>query len=260
MRHIIAICFVIAGFLVSGCASQAGNLTNNMQVEKETANINESKQAEKGEEILAESMQVEKGSAYLSKTKLTLSVGKSKKLKIMGISSASKVKWKSSDKAVAKVSKKGNVRGVGAGKAKIIASVDGKEYNCIVIVKKADSGEVSKMELIMTIEGKEIPVKWEDNASVEKLRELAASGLTISMSKYGGFEQVGRIGTSITGNDKEITTKPGDIVLYSGNQMVVFYGKNTWEYTMLGHIDGYSDSELTSLLGGGDVTIVLSVK
>ena len=77
------------------------------------------------------------------------------------------------------------------------------------------------------------------------------------MSMYGGFEQVGSIGQSISRDDKQITTEYGDIVLYSGNQIVVFYGSNSWAYTKLGHID-LPEEELTQLLGNGDV--VLEIK
>ena len=76
--------------------------------------------------------------------------------------------------------------------------------------------------MILKIAGSEVPVMWEENPSVEALREILP--LTIQMSMYGGFEQVGSIGQSITRNDTQITTAPGDIVLYSGNQVVVFYG------------------------------------
>lgn len=73
---------------------------------------------------------------------------------------------------------------------------------------------------------------------------------------YGGFEQVGSIGQSIVRDDEQLTTSPGDIVLYSGDQIVVFYGSNSWSYTKLGHID-MSEGELTELLSNGDVTITL---
>ena len=121
-------------------------------------------------------------------------------------------------------------------------------------VQKADAED---MEMIMTIDGTEVSVVWENNESVEAIRELAASGgLEINMSMYGGFEQVGSIGSSIARNDKQTTTDYGDIVLYSGNQIVVFYGSNSWAYTRLGHID-MTKEELTELLGNGDVEITL---
>jgi hypothetical protein len=77
---------------------------------------------------------------------------------------------------------------------------------------------------------------------------------------YGGYEQVGNIGTSIPENDVEITAKAGDIVLYSGNSIVVFYGSNSWAYTRLGRITNLTDAELTQLLSNGDVTITISME
>ncbi len=100
----------------------------------------------------------------------------------------------------------------------------------------------------------EVPVTWENNESVEALRELLP--LTIQMSMYGGFEQVGPIGQRIVRDDKQTTTNSGDIVLYSGNQIVVFYGSNSWAYTRLGHVD-LSQQEMRDLLGHGDVTITM---
>ena len=113
--------------------------------------------------------------------------------------------------------------------------------------------------MVLKIDGTEVPVIWENNASVDDLKALAENGLSIEMSMYGGFEQVGPIGQSITSNDEQTTTLPGDIVLYSGNQVVVFYGSNTWAYTRLGKVD-LSEEELTALLSNGDVTITLTLQ
>ena len=118
-----------------------------------------------------------------------------------------------------------------------------------------------KTDLILKIDGQKVSVTWENNESVTALRELAADApITIQMSMYGGFEQVGPIGTNLPRNDVQTTTKAGDIVLYSGNQIVVFYGSNSWAYTRLGRIDGLNSSELTSLLGNGAVELILSVE
>ena len=116
-----------------------------------------------------------------------------------------------------------------------------------------ETGEVEKtMRLLI---GKtEVPVAWEKNASVKALQELCP--LTIQMSRYGGFEQVGSIGQNIVREDEQTVTDSGDIVLYSGNQIVIFYGSNSWAYTRLGHID-LSEQEMRDLLGGGDVSITL---
>jgi len=80
------------------------------------------------------------------------------------------------------------------------------------------------------------------------------------MSMYGGFEQVGSIGTSLPRNDVQTTTEAGDIVLYSGNQIVVFYGSNSWAYTRLGKVTDITKAEMTELLGKGDVTITISLE
>ena len=104
----------------------------------------------------------------------------------------------------------------------------------------------------------ELEVTWEDNDSVRALKEIASEGpLTINMSMYGGFEQVGPIGQDLPRNDKQTTTDAGDIVLYSGNQIVVFYGSNSWSYTRLGHIEGKTPEELADMLGKADVTLTI---
>ena len=102
---------------------------------------------------------------------------------------------------------------------------------------------------------------WEENESVEALKALCTDApLVIEMSMYGGFEQVGAIGTGLPRNDAQTTTEAGDIVLYSGDQIVVFYGSNSWAYTRLGHITDRSPAEMEALLGGGDVTVTISME
>jgi hypothetical protein len=99
-----------------------------------------------------------------------------------------------------------------------------------------------------------------DNSSAEALKELLAAGdITIDMSDYGGFEKVGRIGSSITTNDVRITAESGDLILYQGNQLVIFYASNTWSYTRLGKINDVTQTELRNILGTGNVTVTLSL-
>ena len=112
--------------------------------------------------------------------------------------------------------------------------------------------------MIMLIGDTLVTVEWEQNESVEALRQLVSENpLTIRMSMYGGFEQVGSIGQSLPRNDVQTTTSAGDIVLYSGDQIVVFYGSNSWAYTRLGHITSQSAEGMAELLGNGDVTITI---
>ena len=127
--------------------------------------------------------------------------------------------------------------------------------------KQTDTQEDKEAMLQMRIGNTAVTVEWEDNESVQALRDLCADNpLTIQMSMYGGFEQVGSIGQSLPRNDRQTTTGAGDIVLYSGNQIVVFYGSNSWAYTRLGHITDQNVAGMTELLGNGDVTITISME
>ncbi|MBP3818896.1 MAG: hypothetical protein J6H31_11415 [Butyrivibrio sp.] len=111
--------------------------------------------------------------------------------------------------------------------------------------------------MVLSIDGTEVPVTWEENPSVADLQKYLP--LTIQMSQYGGFEQVGSIGRSIVMDDKQITTNYGDIVLYAGDKIVIFYGSNSWAYTRLGHVN-LSQKEMTELLSKGNVRIIIADK
>ena len=125
-------------------------------------------------------------------------------------------------------------------------------------VESAEPVTEERTELKLIIGDSEVSVQWEDNESVDALRELVRDEpLTISMSMYGGFEQVGSLGTSLPRSDVQTTTQAGDIVLYSGSNIVVFYGSNSWAYTRLGKIENLSAKELTDLLGDGDTTLTI---
>jgi len=116
-----------------------------------------------------------------------------------------------------------------------------------------------KMTIQLKIGDTPLSVSWEDNAAVQALEELCAQApLSISMTRYGGFEQVGPIGQTLPREDAQTTTQPGDLVLYSGDQLVVFYGSNSWAYTRLGHITDATQEELSALLKE-DTIITLSL-
>ena len=125
----------------------------------------------------------------------------------------------------------------------------------------AETGEGQEAEAMkMWIGETAVAVTWEDNDAVRALRELVAEQpLTIEMSMYGGFEQVGAIGTDLPRNDVQTTTQAGDIVLYAGDQMVVFYGSNSWAYTRLGRVTDKTAGEMAELLSHGDVTITVGM-
>lgn len=114
--------------------------------------------------------------------------------------------------------------------------------------------------LSLSVDGTPLRVKWENNASVSALKKLAAEGnLTIKAHQYGGFEQVGSLPQRIESNDVHMTAEPGDIMLYSSNSVVLYYGTNTWAYTKLGHIENLSEAQLKELLSGETVTFTFSL-
>ena len=125
---------------------------------------------------------------------------------------------------------------------------------------EVDQTPEQDLTLQMTIGGTPVSVGWEDNEAVQALKELCRNQtLTINMSMYGGFEQVGSIGTTLPQNDVQTTTSAGDIVLYSGDRMIVFYGSNTWAYTRLGHITDQDEDDMIQLLANGDTIITINL-
>ena len=100
-----------------------------------------------------------------------------------------------------------------------------------------------------------------DNSSAQALRELLKKGpLTIDMSDYGNFEKVGPLGTILPRNDEQITTAAGDIILYQGNQITIYYAQNSWNFTRLGKINDVTAQQLKEILGAGDVSVTFSLE
>ncbi len=115
----------------------------------------------------------------------------------------------------------------------------------------------NRMKISITIDnGKEkntVPATLEDNDSARAFYEALQKGaITVQMHDYGGFEKVGTLGQSFPRNDKQITTEPGDIILYQGKQITIYYGKNSWNFTRLGRVDALSQAELKNILGRGN--------
>ena len=118
--------------------------------------------------------------------------------------------------------------------------------------------ETTDMKMKLFIDDQEVSVEWEDNEAVSALAgQVKEQPLTIDMSMYDDFEQVGELGTSLPAEDTQMETEPGDIMLYAGDKIVVFYGTNSWAYTPLGKIIDKTEEELAELLGQHDVTITL---
>ncbi|MCD7734255.1 MAG: hypothetical protein LUH48_03825 [Clostridiales bacterium] len=98
----------------------------------------------------------------------------------------------------------------------------------------------------------------EENDAVNALVAMMEEApVVVEMSDYSGFEKVGSLGVSLPTGDSQTTTRAGDIVLYNGSQIVIFYGSNSWSYTRLGRIDDLTGWE--EALGDGDVTVTFSL-
>ena len=119
--------------------------------------------------------------------------------------------------------------------------------------------ENATMKMSVQVGGSTFTATLEENAAVEALVEMMENGpVTIQMRDYSGFEKVGPLGQSLPTSNQQTTTHAGDIVLYQGNQIVMFYGSNSWSYTRLGHIDDLTGWE--EALGSGDVTVTFSLE
>ena len=119
----------------------------------------------------------------------------------------------------------------------------------------------AEIAMRMMINDTEVSVSWENNESVKALEKMAKNGpVTIKMNAYGGFEQVGSIGETLPSNDTNIRTKAGDIMLYTSDHLVIFYGSNSWAYTRLGQITDKTASELKTLLSGKGVTVMVTAE
>ncbi len=118
----------------------------------------------------------------------------------------------------------------------------------------------SQNKLYVTANGETRTATLADNEATEALIGLLADGpVTVSMHDYGGWEKVGDLPRSLPTSNTQIKARPGDIMLYQGYQMVIFYGDNSWSYTRLGRIDGATASNLRSWLGNGSVDVTLSL-
>ena len=114
----------------------------------------------------------------------------------------------------------------------------------------------------ISVGGKTIPIAIEDNnATKELVKALRKAPVSYEANDYGGFEKVGDLGFSLPASDTQITTGPGDVILYSGNQIVLFYGTNTWSYTRIGKMEYGTLDELKAFLkaGQGMITVTLSL-
>ena len=124
----------------------------------------------------------------------------------------------------------------------------------------ADSDAESSTFFVIGVDGAQLEVELADSDAARALVEqLQAGPVTVSLHAYGGFEKFGPLPWALPASDEQITTQPGDVMLYQGNQITVFTGSNSWAYTPLGRIEGATPESLLGVLGEGDVEAVLSL-
>ena len=141
-------------------------------------------------------------------------------------------------------------------------SADGKPVTENALSAEGALEEEENMGIRIDIEvnGQVRTATLSDNRSAQAFYELLMQGpLTIDMQDYGSFEKVGELGTSLPRSDEHITTTPGDIILYLGNSVTIYYDVNSWNFTLLGHIEDATGENMREFLGKGNPTVTFSV-
>lgn len=127
------------------------------------------------------------------------------------------------------------------------------------VTSDASSQPDAEQEMLyITVGEHEFWAEFEDNVSAQEFKELLEQGpITVSMDDYGGFEKVGPLGTTLTRSDESIATQPGDVILYQGSQITIYYAPNSWNFTKLAKIEDVSD--LKEKLGKGSIEATFSL-
>ena len=126
---------------------------------------------------------------------------------------------------------------------------------------EATPSDKSASTMNITINGKTVSCQLVENSSTRALlAQLEKGDITYEADDYGNFEKVGNIGFSLPQNNESITTTAGDVILYQGNNICLYYGSNSWSFTRLGKIEGMNKDEIKAFLnaGGGSVKVTLS--
>ena len=136
-----------------------------------------------------------------------------------------------------------------------------KESNKVVEQNTIEENKVDDINLIfIKVNNQTLNLELEDNSATKELKQKLKNGdVIVETHEYGGFEKVGDLGFSLPREDKKMTTASGDIVLYQGNQISLFYDSNSWSYTKLGKIINADNKKLKSILGDGDVIITFTL-
>lgn len=137
----------------------------------------------------------------------------------------------------------------------------GNDADAAANAQAANADEAHQSNTIhATANGETLEIELADNSSADAFAELLSSGpLTVKMEDYGGFEKVGPLGTSLPQNNEQITTQPGDVILYQGDKITIYYAENTWNFTRLGKVKDLSADEIKDLLGPGNTAVTFSL-
>ena len=162
-----------------------------------------------------------------------------------------------------KTDKKGivsfNMKSLPKGKHKVVINIKSTSKVKSAVLKSYIRTIARSNVINLKVNNHVLKVKLEDNSAAKALmNKLKKGDVTIHAEDYGGFEKVGDLGFSLPRSDKYITTSAGDIVLYEGDEISLFYNSNSWSYTKLGKVQNIKD--LKKILGTGDVKLVLSLK
>lgn len=125
--------------------------------------------------------------------------------------------------------------------------------------RQKEENEMSEKTMRVQIGAYTFTAALEDNAATEALTAMLEEGpVTVNMRDYAGFEKVGSLGNSLPSIDRQTTTQAGDIVLYQSNQIVMFYGSNSWSYTKLARVEDLTGWE--EALGSGNAAVTFSLE
>lgn len=135
------------------------------------------------------------------------------------------------------------------------------EESSEIKVSEVSNSEETIETVFVTVNNEKLEIKLEDNSSARDFVRLLENGkITINMDDYGGFEKVGNLGRSLSQNNENITTAPGDVILYQGNNITIYYGTNNWSFTRLGRIQNINSKELVEILGKESVEATFSLE
>ena len=120
--------------------------------------------------------------------------------------------------------------------------------------------ETTTTKMYITIGGRTEAVTLVNNSATQALvAKLQEASVTVTLNSSGGFEIWGALGFSLPTSNEHIDAQPGDVILYNGSNICMFYGTNSWSYTRLGKIDGLSESELRTFLKAGESNISVTL-